>query len=188
MDEARATSAGSATREGGRRELAPPGRTLGALVALGADVARILDHLTRRRGSITFSQYQLLELLAGTDPSPQEPWELGRGLGRGSAQVTALLDHLERAGLVERHAHGQDRRRRWVHLTDDGRDRVGLLWSQIAELEGRILGGSFTDAERADLDRFGGRVRAALGELAMGDVSFQLVAEPGRSAREPGAS
>lgn len=159
-----------------------PGKTLGALVGLGADLARVLDHLSRRRGSITYSQYQLLDLLATTDPSPQEPWELGRGLGRGSAQVTALLDHLQRAGLVERRAHGQDRRRRWVHLTGDGRERAQRLGAQIAELEARLLGGAFSGAERDEITRMAGRLRAVLSELSASDVSFQLVADPGRPA------
>ncbi len=87
----------AADADPGRAERAAPvfrglGPTTVSLLSLGAELNRLLDHLTRRRGSVTFSQYQLLALLRLTHPDPREPWELGRGLGSGSAQVTALLD------------------------------------------------------------------------------------------------
>jgi DNA-binding MarR family transcriptional regulator len=162
------------------------GATSSALLGVGADLARLLDHLSRRQGSLTFSQYQLLALLRATDPDPREPWELGRGLGSGSAHVTMLLDQLERAALVERRTHGQDRRRRWVHLTDEGRERVNLIAGRVRALEARILGTALTRKEAESLGEMAGRLRAVLSELTASDLSFLLVAEPGHKP-EPDA-
>ena len=167
-----------------RGEAAPAGfrglgPTTGALLALGADLGRLLDHLVRRQGSLTFSQYQLLALLRATYPEPREPWELGRGLGSGSAHVTMLLDQLERAGLVHRETHGRDRRRRWVHLTEEGRERVERMAGRVRALEARILEGALSREEEAGLAELAERLRAVLGELTASDLSFLLLAEPG---------
>ena len=149
-----------------------------SLLSLGAELNRLLDHLCRRRGSVTFSQYQLLALLRLTHPDPREPWELGRGLGSGSAQVTALLDSLERAELLERRAHGGDRRRRWVHLTAEGIATVELLATQVRRLEAHVFG-HLGDERTAALGGEAERLRALISELTASDLSFLLLAEPG---------
>jgi DNA-binding MarR family transcriptional regulator len=164
--------------EAGFRALGP---TTSALIGLGGDLARLLDHLTRRRGSVTFSQYQLLGLLRTTHPEPREPWELGRGLGSGSAQVTALLDGLERAGLLERRTHGRDRRRRWVHLTDAGVECVETVSAQVRALEAHLMGRIGTRDQVAALGRTAENLRAVLGDLTASDLSFMLLADPGRN-------
>ena len=156
------------------------GRTTASLLSLGAELARVLDHLCRRRGSVTFSQYQLLALLRLTHPAPREPWELGRGLGSGSAQVTALLDSLERAGLLERRAHGGDRRRRWVHLTDAGLACVEALAAQVRALEEHVFGHLGDGRRTAALGQAAERLRAVISELTASDLSFTLLADPGR--------
>jgi DNA-binding MarR family transcriptional regulator len=155
------------------------GPTTSALLALGADFGRLLDHLVRRQGSLTFSQYQLLALLRAGHPDPREPWELGRGLGSGSAHVTMLLDQLERMGLVHRETHGSDRRRRWVHLTEEGRERVEQMAVRVRALESHILKGALSREEAERMGDFAERLRAVLGELTASDLSFLLLAEPG---------
>jgi DNA-binding MarR family transcriptional regulator len=150
-----------------------------SLLSLGAELNRLLDHICRRRGSVTFSQYQLLALLRLTHPEPREPWELGRGLGSGSAQVTALLDSLERAELLERRAHGGDRRRRWVHLTGEGLATVEALAERVRVLERHVFA-HLGDARTAALGREAEVLRAVISELSASDPSFGLMAEPGR--------
>ncbi|MDX6556471.1 MAG: hypothetical protein QOD86_2666 [Miltoncostaeaceae bacterium] len=157
-----------------------------SLLSLGAELNRLLDHLCRRRGSVTFSQYQLLALLRLTHPDPREPWELGRGLGSGSAQVTALLDSLERAELLERRAHGGDRRRRWVHLTDEGLRTVEALAAQVRALEKHVYA-HLGDAGTAALGREAEILRAVVSELTVADLSFLLVADPGHRPDADGA-
>lgn len=156
------------------------GPAVSAVVGAGLDLARLFDHVARRHASLTGSQYQLLAVLRGCDPEPCEPWELGRDLGSGSAQITALLDQLERSGLVVRRTHGADRRRRRVHLTDAGRDRVDLLSGHVRALERHILAGSMTEQEQATLATLAARLRAVAGEMTSADLSFLLVSDPGR--------
>jgi DNA-binding MarR family transcriptional regulator len=165
--------------EAGRTDFRGLGPTTGALLGLGADLGRLFDHLVRRQGSLTFSQYQLLALLRAAHPEPREPWELGRGLGSGSAHVTMLLDQLQRAGLVERQTHGKDRRRRWVHLTEAGRERVEQVAERVRALESRILEGALTSEEAERMGELAERLRAVLVELTASDLSFLLLAEPG---------
>ena len=114
-----------------------------ALVGLGAELERLLDHVARRTGSLSFSQYLLLGALRAVHPAPREPWELGRALGAGSAQVRALLDQLERSGLVVRDAHGQDRRRRLIRLTDVGLRRVEEVGVRVRAIEELVLARAF---------------------------------------------
>jgi DNA-binding MarR family transcriptional regulator len=163
------------------------GEAVSAVIGAGHDLARLFDHLSRRTASLTGSQYGLLSVLRERDPQPCEPWEIGRALGSGSAQVTALLDGLERAGLVERRTHGEDRRRRWVHLTDAGRERVDRLSECVRALEEHLLAGHLTDAEAAALAALANRLRAAVSDMTASDLSFLLVADPGRDPeRSPG--
>ena len=156
------------------------GPTTTSLLSLGTELNRLLDHLTRRRGSVNLSQYQLLALLRLTHPDPREPWELGRGLGSGSAQVTALLDSLERAELLERRAHGGDRRRRWVHLTDEGLRTVEGLAAQVRALEEHVFAHLGDQRRTAALGAAAERLRAVISELTASDLSFALLADPGR--------
>ena len=181
----RGTAAGAAPGRAPRAASGEPafrglGRTTVSVLSLGAELNRLLDHLTRRRGSVTFSQYQLLALLRLTHPDPREPWELGRGLGSGSAQVTALLDSLERAGLLVRRAHGGDRRRRWVHLTDEGVRTVEGLAAQVRALEEHVFAHLGDERRAAALGQAAERLRAVIGELTASDLSFALLADPGR--------
>ena len=140
----------------------------------------------RRQGSLTFSLYQLLSLLRATHPEPWEPWELGKRLGNGSAHVTMLLDQLERAGLIVRETHAHDRRRRLVRLTTEGHDRVARLGAQVERVEAHVLGSALTNEELGELRAMGDRLRVVVGEFATPDLSFLLVAEPGRSPDEAG--
>ncbi|MFN8110429.1 MAG: MarR family transcriptional regulator [Thermoleophilia bacterium] len=155
-----------------------------SLIAAGAELGRLLDHIARRSGSLTFAQYQLLGALRGAHPQPLEPWELGRALGAGSAQVTALLDHLERAGLLVRQAHEHDRRRRLVRLTDMGVERVEQVGRHITAVERMVFERAGDADQLKHLAPTADRLRAVLSELLASDLSFSLDADPGR---RPGA-
>lgn len=72
---------------------------------------------------------------------PALPSELGDDLAVTRANVSGLLAGLERAGLVERRLHPQDRRRTLVSLTRQGTERLAEAWpiyqaAVSAELEG----------------------------------------------------
>jgi MarR family 2-MHQ and catechol resistance regulon transcriptional repressor len=68
---------------------------------------------------LSASQLGVLEALADSGPVHQQ--ELARVLGRSKAQMTAIVDALEKRGSVRRERHATDRRFITVHLTDDGR-------------------------------------------------------------------
>lgn len=148
-------------------------------VALGSELARLLDTVCRRTGSLTFSQYQLLGALRMSHPDPLEPWEIGRHIGSGSAQVTTLLDQLERGGVVVRTAHEQDRRRRLVRLTDAGIERVESVARQVHAAERLVLDRALDAEDAGAAGRTVDRLRAVLSELLAADLSFALTADPG---------
>ena len=72
---------------------------------------------------LTGTQFAVLDALIGHDA--QQPLlhqqELADRLGRSKAQMTAILDALDRRGLVRRERHATDRRRIGVRLTLAGR-------------------------------------------------------------------
>lgn len=151
------------------------GTTAAAVIGAGAGLARVFDQVTRRTGSVTFSQYSLLGTLREAYPEPLEPWHLGKALGAGSAQVTALLDGLERGGLVARGPHPADRRRRLVELTPAGVDCVEAVARRVRTIEDRLL----TGAALSGLETTAGSLRALVDELSAVDPSFLLTADPG---------
>jgi DNA-binding MarR family transcriptional regulator len=72
--------------------------------------------------------------------------ELGTHLGVDKASIVALLDRLERAGLIERRRCIRDRRRQGITLTDAGATELEALMGQVRALE-RHLANRFNKAE-----------------------------------------
>lgn len=144
-------------------------------MGVGSALTRMLDHIARRSGSLTFSQYSLLGSLREAHPSPLEPWQLGRAVSAGSAQVTALLDGLERGGLVRREPHPSDRRRRLVLLTPEGKARVEQVAAHIHRAETQLLSQVTADG----LQREAEVLKTAITAVVDSDPSFGLTAEPG---------
>jgi len=73
-------------------------------------MARLFDHVARRHGSVTLSQFQLLAALRRVDPQPLEPREIASA-GRGIRPGAAAARSAERSGLLERRPHATDGRR-----------------------------------------------------------------------------
>ncbi|MDP3245170.1 MAG: MarR family transcriptional regulator [bacterium] len=71
---------------------------------------------------LSASQLGVLETLQSRGPLHQQ--ELARTLGRSKAQMTAIIDALEKRGAATRERHATDRRFTTVHLTEVG---VALL-------------------------------------------------------------
>jgi DNA-binding MarR family transcriptional regulator len=76
--------------------------------------------------------------------------ELGTHLGVDKASIVALLDRLERAGLIERRRSTRDRRRQGISLTPAGEAEFDLLMSQVRQLE-RHMASRFSKPE---MDQF----------------------------------
>ena len=80
---------------------------------------------------------------------PKTAGEVARGAGLKSAATTALLDRLERRGLVERVPDDADRRRVLVRMTAAAEREVGALYGPMVD-EGADL---FDDLTADDLER-----------------------------------
>ncbi|MEV5434684.1 helix-turn-helix domain-containing protein [Streptomyces sp. NPDC052682] len=96
----------------------------------------------------------LIHLLdAGRAGRTATPGWLGAQLGLNSASATALVDRLERLGLVRRERDTRDRRRVVLVVRDEA---VSLGWSFFGPLIQEMVGalGSFDEQELATVRRF----------------------------------
>ena len=97
------------------------------------------------------SDFAVLEALLHKGPLPVN--EIGKKVLLTSGSITVAVDRLEEKGLVERRAHGRDRRARIVHLTKEGRKLITRAYAEhAADLE-RLMSASLTAKERATLIR-----------------------------------
>jgi MarR family 2-MHQ and catechol resistance regulon transcriptional repressor len=112
------------------------------------------------------SDFAVLEALLHKGPLPVN--EIGKKVMLTSGSITVAVDRLEAKGLVERRAHGTDRRARIVHLTKEGRKLITRAYADhAADLE-RLASASLTRAERETLigllKKIGYKAAATLGQ------------------------
>ncbi len=136
-------------------------RAAGAKVDLGM-LPRLLGYNLRRANQASWRTYVsfigenkirpgLFSLLILTRSNPGiAQIELGTHLGVDKASIVALLDRLERAGLIERRRCTRDRRRQGIFLTEAGAGELEALMTQVRQLE-RHMASRFSKAE---LDQF----------------------------------
>jgi DNA-binding MarR family transcriptional regulator len=87
------------------------------LSQLGYEVSREMGRALDKTG-LELRQFGLLRLLADSDGSSQRA--LGQTLRIPPNRMVALVDDLERKGLIERRTHPDDRRAYAVSLTEAG--------------------------------------------------------------------
>lgn len=91
---------------------------------------------------LSASQLGVLETLETRGPLHQQ--ELARALGRSKAQMTAIIDVLEKRGLAVRERHPTDRRFTTVHLTEGGSvllaEAMPVRADAVAEIMGVLSG------------------------------------------------
>src|SRR5438309_10172525 len=97
------------------------------------------------------SDFAVLEALLHKGPLPVN--EIGKKVLLTSGSITVAVDRLETKGLVERRAHGSDRRARIVHLTKEGRKLITRAFADHADDMERLASASLTRAERETLIR-----------------------------------
>ena len=95
------------------------------------------------------SDFAVLEALLHKGPLPVN--EIGKKVLLTSGSITVAVDRLETKGLVERRAHGTDRRARIVHLTKEGRKLIARAYADHAADMERLASASLTRAERKTL-------------------------------------
>src|SRR3954463_7149897 len=92
-----------------------------AAQAVEAYAERSIEHL-----EMCGSDFAVLEALLHKGPLPVN--EIGKKILLTSGSITVAVDRLETKGLVERRAHGTDRRARIVHLTTEGRKLITRIY------------------------------------------------------------
>jgi MarR family 2-MHQ and catechol resistance regulon transcriptional repressor len=97
------------------------------------------------------SDFAVLEALLHKGPLPVN--EIGKKVLLTSGSITVAVDRLETKGLVERRAHGTDRRARIVHLTKEGRKLITRLYADHAADMERLASTSLNRKERETLIR-----------------------------------
>ena len=97
------------------------------------------------------SDFAVLEALLHKGPLPIN--EIGRKVLLTSGSITVAVDRLETKGLVERRAHGTDRRARIAHLTKEGRKVITSAYAEHAADMEQLASASLTSTERKTLIR-----------------------------------
>ena len=105
---------------------------------------------------LTFAQWMLMKQVRARGRLTAR--ELADALDVTPANVTGILDRLEREGLVTRARSGDDRRVVFVRLTDEGHARLDAI---RREGEGRVLATAFEGWSAADV----AQLQALLGRL-----------------------
>jgi MarR family transcriptional regulator, 2-MHQ and catechol-resistance regulon repressor len=127
-------------------------RALDAYIKLMRCANSVQGNLERRLGGLglTDNQFGVLEALLHLGPIAQH--ELGRALFTSRANITTIVDNLEKRDLVKRVRDTADRRYVTVHLTDTGR----ALIEEIFPGHVRAIVAQFavlSPAEQEELDR-----------------------------------
>jgi MarR family transcriptional regulator, lower aerobic nicotinate degradation pathway regulator len=126
------------------------------LARAGGAAIRNLNRALARHG-LRSRHYTVL--VAAAEAPGRSQRELGELLGVDPSAVVAIVDDLERDGLVRRDAHPDDRRTRLVVATAAGRDRLGEVGASVRAAHASLL---------ADLDAGERAVLVALlGRLAL---------------------
>ncbi|WP_205747752.1 MarR family winged helix-turn-helix transcriptional regulator [Desulforhopalus sp. IMCC35007] len=94
---------------------------------------RIHGHL--KDDNLTISQFGVLEALYHLGPLSQG--ELGLKILKSNANLTTVVDSLEKKSLVVRERFGDDRRRVTVNLTEAGRKLIARVFPRHAEIVAR---------------------------------------------------
>jgi MarR family transcriptional regulator, 2-MHQ and catechol-resistance regulon repressor len=99
-------------------------RALDAWIKLNRAVESVAGSLRKaiEAAGLTMGQFGVLEAL--TYVGPLTPSEIARRVLRSQANITTVLDNLEREGLVERKRSTADRRVVTVHATASGRRQI----------------------------------------------------------------
>ena len=103
--------------------------------AANTAAGRVHEHL--KEDNLTVSQFGVLEALYHLGPLSQS--ELGSKILRSNANLTTVVDSLERKMLVERERASDDRRRVTVKLTESGRELIAHVFPRHAQTVAREL-------------------------------------------------
>ena len=116
--------------------------------ATNTATSKIHEHL--KEDNLTISQFGVIEALYHLGPLSQS--ELGEKILKSNANLTTVVDSLEKKKLVERKRSDQDRRTVMVYLTELGRELIAKVFPRHAKVVTRELG-FLTDKEKDALEK-----------------------------------
>jgi MarR family transcriptional regulator, 2-MHQ and catechol-resistance regulon repressor len=133
-----------------------------AIVLTSAKLTKEADRLLRDF-DLTEAQFNVLMLLAyQAGPEGISQTQLSRMLLVNRANVTGLVDRMERDGLLERFSEPGDRRKRIIRMTQKGREILEKAVQPYLERVDRIMG-ALSTKEREDLLKILDRLRERVG-------------------------
>lgn len=97
--------------------------------------SKIHEHL--KDDNLTVSQFGVIEALYHLGPLSQS--ELGEKILKSNANLTTVVDSLEKKTLVVRKRSDEDRRMVTVHLTEPGRELIAKVFPRHAKVVTREL-------------------------------------------------
>jgi len=92
--------------------------------------SRVHEHL--KDDNLTISQFGVLEAVYHLGPLSQS--ELGNKILKSNANLTTVVDSLEKKMLVERERASDDRRRVTVKLTESGKELISRVFPRHAQV------------------------------------------------------
>lgn len=98
--------------------------------ATNSVTGRIHGHL--KEDNLTVSQFGVLEALYHLGPLSQS--ELGKKILKSNANLTTVVDSLEKKALVVRDRSADDRRKVTVHLTGAGKELIAKVFPRHAQV------------------------------------------------------
>ena len=123
----------------------------GSPIALAARFARLVEQLGGDMAAAKAHGQQRALLAAVAETEPATLNQIAAKVRRGAPAVSRAVDSLVRAGLVDRQADPDNRRRLALNLTEAGRQRLNSPPVADASLEGRI--GKLAHSELRALER-----------------------------------
>jgi DNA-binding MarR family transcriptional regulator len=137
-----------------------------------ANIVRTGDRLMGLHDRQVWEDYRLsgtakqaLAVLDGAG-QPLEPGVIAERLIITSGSTTSLLDTLEKAGLVQRTRHPDDRRKLLVEITDEGSAIVDDMLPSLHARERVIIGDALTRREQQQLLRLLAKIQQSVAEHA----------------------
>lgn len=125
-------------------------RAIGAAIMRWQDLTQTFDEAVGRLEGLTGSELRCISMLM-TGPKPAG--EIASAVGLTPAAITALIDRLEKRGLVERTRSDTDRRKVLVAAAADAIEMARRYYGAIG-VEGAEVLSDFSIGEVATIRRF----------------------------------
>ena len=107
------------------------------LMRAAESVNQKIDRLSPLRNKLTISQFAVLEALHFHGPMKQV--EIARKILKTPGNLTTVIDHLVRDGLVDRIPSALDRRANTIGLTAAGETLIAEVFPQVADAIGTVF-------------------------------------------------